>query len=129
MSRRRFYLIGFLALIVFDTLAQVCFKFAALDTPFSLEVGWFLRVLAAPWVYAAVLGYLGAFVTWMTLLKYAPIGPAFAASHLEVVGVMILSVPLFGERLSVWQFAGAAAIIAGVLCLASSQDEPVEELG
>lgn len=117
--RKRFYAIGFLALVAFDTLAQVCFKLAALHgAPMDMDVAWALRILTTPWLYGAVLGYLGAFVTWMTLLEHAPIGPAFAASHLEVVGVMILSVPLFGEHLTAWQFVGAAFIIAGVVCLA-----------
>lgn len=86
MGRKRFYIIGFLALIVFDTFSQVCLKMAALQSePFAIEIAWLVRVLEAPWVYGAIAGYLGAFVTWMTMLRQAPVGPAFAASHLEVV--------------------------------------------
>ncbi|MBS1189252.1 MAG: EamA family transporter [Rhodocyclaceae bacterium] len=119
MSLKRFYLIGFIALIAFDTLSQVCFKLAAIHAePFAIEFDWLLRVVGAPWVYGAAVGYVGAFVTWMTLLRHAPIGPAFAASHLEVIGVMVISVPVFGEYLSAQQIFGAALIIAGVVCLA-----------
>lgn len=119
MSLKRFYLVGFLVLIAFDTVSQVCFKMTAIRAaPFALDGAWFLRVLAEPWVYGSIVGYLGAFFTWMTLLRHAPIGPAFAASHLELVGVMIISVPVFGEAISPLQFAGAALIIAGVGCLA-----------
>lgn len=119
MSLKRFYVLGFVVLIGFDTLSQVCFKMAAIQAePFLPEVAWLLRVVGAPWVYGAIVGYLGAFVTWMTLLRHAPIGPAFAASHLEVIGVMIISVPLFGERLSPLQLLGAAIVVAGVACLA-----------
>ena len=121
IARKRFYVIGFAALVAFDTLSQVCFKLAALHaTPFAADIAWLSRIAAAPWVYFAVLGYLGAFVTWMTLLEHAPIGPAFAASHLEVIGVMVLSVPLFGEHLGAWQLAGSASILAGIACLALS---------
>lgn len=117
---RRFYIVGFLALMGFDTLSQVCFKFAALHAaPLAADPAWLLRVLGAPWVYGAILGYLGAFATWMTLLKHAPVGPAFAASHLEVISVMALSVPLFGDRLGAAQLLGAMAIVAGIFCLAS----------
>lgn len=119
MSLKRFYLLGFVALIAFDTFSQVCFKLTALHAaPFAPDAAWVLRVLLQPWVYGAIVGYLGAFVTWMTLLRHAPIGPAFAASHLEVIGVMLLSVPVFGEALSALQLLGAALIIAGVVCLA-----------
>jgi drug/metabolite transporter (DMT)-like permease len=64
-----------------------------------------------------VIGYVGAFFTWMALLKHAPIGPAFAASHLEVVSVMLLSVWLFDDHLNITRVLGAIAIIAGIVCL------------
>lgn len=116
---RRFYLIGFLVLMAFDTMTQVCFKLNANHAgPFVADVAWLLRVVGAPWMYLAIGGYLGAFVTWMTLLKHAPVGPAFAASHLEVVAVLVLSHFVFGEHLSIVQMIGAAVIIAGILCLA-----------
>ena len=126
MTLRRFYVAGFIALIVFDTLSQVCFKMAGINAaPFALETSWLLRVASDTWVYGAMVGYLGAFVTWMTLLRHAPVGPAFAASHLEVIGVMIISVPAFGEHLNATQLIGAAIVVAGVICLAISETPDV----
>lgn len=119
MSLKKFYLVGFFILIAFDTFSQICFKMTAINAaPFMLDVEWLSRVIDEPWVYGAIIGYIGAFVTWMSLLRHAPIGPAFAASHLEVVGVMIVSVPLFGEQLSLLQYFGALLVIAGVVALA-----------
>lgn len=116
---RRFYLVGFLALMVFDTLAQISFKYAATQAlPLDFSVDWLLRVFGQPWIYGAFVGYVGAFFAWMTLLQHAPIGPAFAASHLELVSVMLLSVWLFDERVGSWQAVGALAIVAGIVCLA-----------
>ena len=124
MSRGKFYHIGFVALIVFDTFSQICFKMAALQgEPFQVEVGWLIRIFHTPWVYGAIIGYLGAFMTWMTLLRHAPVGPAFAASHLEVVGVIVISVPLFGEVLTIFQMLGAVLIVAGVVCLAQGETQ------
>lgn len=121
-DRRRFYLIGFLLLMVFDTLAQVSFKLAANHAlPLVFGVAWMLRVFTAPWVYGAMLGYIGAFFTWMTLLKHAPIGPAFAASHLEVVSVLGISVLFFHERLTSPQLLGSVFIVAGILCFTRSE--------
>ena len=118
MKRGWFYLIGFAVLMGFDTLAQVSFKYAGTHAlPVSADVAWLLRVFGAPWIYGAVIGYVGAFFTWMSLLKHAPIGPAFAASHLEVVSVMLLSVWLFGEHLTAPRVLGALAIVAGIVCL------------
>ena len=54
---------------------------------------------------------------------HAPIGPAFAASHLEVISVMGLSVLLFGEHIGTAQWIGSALIIAGIVCLAVSETD------
>jgi len=91
---RNFYLGSFLLLVCFDTAGQVGFKLAALGVgPAVLEGSWLLGVLAGRWVYLAVAAYIGAFFTWMTLLKHAPVGPSFAASHLDVVTVLVVSDP------------------------------------
>ncbi|MEO7064996.1 MAG: EamA family transporter [Dokdonella sp.] len=120
----RFYLIGFFVLVCFDTLAQVCFKLTANHAmPPEADLAWLLRVFSSPWVYAAIACYIGAFVTWMTLLEYAPIGPAFAASHLEVISVMALSMVLFNEHIGTPQWIGSALIITGIVCLAISETD------
>ena len=54
-------------------------------------------MFSQPWIYGAFVGYIGAFFTWMSLLKHAPIGPAFAASHLEIISVLAISYWLFNE--------------------------------
>jgi drug/metabolite transporter (DMT)-like permease len=65
-----------------------------------------------------LLGYLGVFVTYMTLLRHAPVGPVHAASHLEVVTTSIASVMLLGERLTAIQILGGLVIVLGVAVLA-----------
>jgi drug/metabolite transporter (DMT)-like permease len=120
---RRFYLIGFLILTAFDTIGQVGFKLAAMATaPPGFDAAWLQRVFFERWIYLAVAGYLGAFFTYMTLLRYAPIGPAFAASHLEIVTVLMVSVWLLGETLSRWQVLGGILILGGVGILAAKRE-------
>lgn len=124
---KRFYLIGFLALMAFDTLAQLSFKMAGdAALPLEFSTAWLLRVFGQPWIYGAFIGYIGAFFTWMSLLKHAPIGPAFAASHLEIISVLALSHWLFSEEIGWPQLIGCAFIVAGIGCLAVSetQDTP-----
>lgn len=121
-SRRRFYVIGFLILLGFDTFAQVCFKLAALDAaPFHPDLAWLVRAAHTPWVYGSLLAYGGALVTWISLLERAPLGPAFAASHLEVVSVLLLSAVLFNEPLGLSKLVGCAAIVLGIVCLAAAE--------
>ncbi len=124
MSRTRFYLIGFGALAFFDTLTQVSLKFAAQHTgALSFDLVWLHAALMAPGLYGAIIGYLGAFVTWMKLLEHAPVGPAFAASHIDVVTVLLISIPLFGEHLGARQIAGALLIGAGIVVLAVRESD------
>ena len=121
---KRFYVIGFLVLMAFDTLAQLSFKQAGNSAlPLEFSVAWLARVFGQPWIYGAFVGYIGAFFTWMTLLKHAPVGPAFAASHLELISVTILSVWLFNEPLTTAKVIGAVLILLGVIFLAKDESE------
>ena len=124
---RKFYLIGFALLLLFDTIGQSSFKLTAIHAqPLQANIEWIARVFAKPWVYIAILGYIGAFFTWMTLLKRAPVGPAFAASHLEVVTVMLVSAFLFHEHITVIRIIGAIFIVAGIIFLAFAEKELVQ---
>jgi len=124
---RKFYFFGFLILLAFDTLAQVGFKLAATSTaPVFLDLAWLHRAIVEKWIYCAIVGYLGAFVTYMTILKHAPIGPAFAATHLEVVTVLLVSVLFLGERLSPIQIIGALLVMGGIALLASQEQSAPE---
>lgn len=119
---RRFIVIGFLILMSFDTMAQISFKLASTNAmPLDFDLDWLVRLFTGPWVYGAVLGYIGAFVTWMSILKHAPVGPSFAASHLELISVTLFSVWLLGEDLNAYKVTGGTLIILGVLCLAKSE--------
>ncbi|MBH9995088.1 MULTISPECIES: multidrug efflux SMR transporter [Bartonella] len=125
---RRFYILGFFFLMMFDTLGQISFKLSATAAlPLEASLGWLYRIFSHPFVYFAILGYVGAFFTWMTLLRRAPVGPAFAASHLEVVTVMIASVLIFGETISLAHFAGALFIVAGIVCLAFAERDVIQK--
>lgn len=116
--------LGFALLMLFDSLGQIGFKFAAeAAAPASLDFSWVQRVALEPWVYLAVSGYVGAFLTWMTILKSVAVGPAFAASHLEIVTVLIFSAVYLGERLTLLQGLGCLSILVGVGVLAVTERE------
>lgn len=71
------------------------------------------------YIPAIVLGYAVAFVLLsFALQRGMPIGVAYALwSAAGVAAVAVLSMPLFGDRLSVVQVGGIALIIAGVVLL------------
>jgi drug/metabolite transporter (DMT)-like permease len=120
--KRSTMLIGFLLLVAVDTFVQIGFKLAGNNTlPVTLDLPWLARVAGEPWVLGVLAGYGAAFLLYMTLIKYAPIGPAFAASHLEIVTVTLFSVFVLGDALTAWQALGCCAIVGGVLVLAQTE--------
>lgn len=116
-------LLGFLLLLGLDTASQVGMKLAAdriaADAP-GLGI-WLQRVAAEPMIYLIVGLYVASFLTYVTLLKSAPVGPAYAAAHGHIVTVTLISVAFLGERLSLLQALGAVAIVAGVVLLAVTE--------
>ena len=115
---KKFYIIGFLVLMSSDTLTQCSIKLASLHAgEMTLSWNWIRAVLHQYWFYLAVAGYLGSFLAWMTILKHAPVGPAFAASHLAIVSVLLVSVCLLGETLSSQQILGCLLILGGIALL------------
>ncbi|GLQ45281.1 hypothetical protein GCM10007862_03320 [Dyella lipolytica] len=133
----RFYLSGFALLLAFDTIVQLSFKCAGEHAfPPEANWAWVVRIFGHPWIYIALIGYVGNFFTWMSLLKHAPIGPAFAATHLDVVSVMLASAWLFHEALTTTRLFGVAVILLGIMCLAFAEsgahpehDAPTEAKG
>ncbi|HZT48839.1 MAG TPA: EamA family transporter [Hyphomicrobiaceae bacterium] len=116
---------GFLLLIAVDTFVQIAFKFAGENTlPVTFDAAWLQRVAAEPWLLGVAVGGIAAFLTYMTLIRHAPIGPAFAASHLDIVSITLFSVWYFGDRLSLMQVLGCSAIVLGVLVLAYGESRP-----
>lgn len=115
---KKFYIIGFLVLMSSDTLTQCSVKLASLQAgDLALNWNWVQAMLRQHWLYLAVTGYVCSFLTWMTILKHAPVGPAFAASHLAIVSVLMVSVFGLGESLSRLQLFGCLLILGGIALL------------
>jgi drug/metabolite transporter (DMT)-like permease len=88
-----------------------------------LQVAWLMRLLQQPWLYAALFSYFGAFLTYMTLLRHAPVGPAFAVTQLAVVTVLIYSVMFLGEHMSAGQIVGSLLIMCGIYLLGEEPEK------
>ncbi|MDX2204719.1 MAG: EamA family transporter [Hyphomicrobiaceae bacterium] len=126
---RRGILLGFLALLTLDTAAQVSMKLAADKAGGVTGLdAWLWRIASEPLVYFIVGLYVVSFLTYVTLLKHAPVGPAYAAAHGHIVTVSAVSVLFLGERLNGIQFLGAAAIVAGIVILAVTETPETHDL-
>ena len=121
---RKAVLFGFLLLLAIDTTQQMIVKLVgnAVGSPDLDNLQpWFDKLLAEPLLLGIVACYIGGFFTYTSLLKHAPVGPAYAAVHGHVVTVLILSIIYFGEQLTLMQGLGCAAIIAGIVLLAVTE--------
>jgi drug/metabolite transporter (DMT)-like permease len=114
--------VGFVLLVAVDTAAQICIKCAGIRiAAFDLTTAWFLRAVSEPLLHLVLLLFPVAFLIYMNLLKYAPVGPVYAAAHAHIVTVLVVSVLYFGERLTALQVLGALLILSGVIILGTTE--------
>src|SRR5262245_61443788 len=113
-------LVGFPLLITIDTASQICIKIIGNRvSQFEFGTAWTERTLNEPLLYLVVLFFGAAFAVYLILLKNAHVGPVYAAAHLHLVTVLIISVLYFGEHLGWLQVIGEAIIVGGVTVLAA----------
>jgi multidrug transporter EmrE-like cation transporter len=84
---------------------------------FQADAAWIAGVGSEPIVLVIIGCYIAAFLTYTSILKHAPVGPAFAAVHGHVVTVLIFSIWWFGERLTLLQAVGSLLVLAGITVL------------
>lgn len=120
-------LLGFLLLLSLDTASQITMKLAA-DRLAGIDglAAWLQGVTREPLIYLIAGMYTASFFTYVTLLKQAAVGPAYAAAHGHIVTVTLISVAWLGERLTLVQVVGALAIVAGVALLALTEKPEIQ---
>lgn len=94
-------------------LGQVLFKVTAGHDPSDT---W--AFLFSPIFLAALVVYGVATLCWILALRQFPLTVAYPMQALAIVIVLIIGVMVFKENLRPLQWAGAAAILAGLVTLA-----------
>jgi drug/metabolite transporter (DMT)-like permease len=118
--------IGLLAAVTFETLLQLTWKSAVLETPAD----------PTPWVtFGSVFGnplFLGVialmtlqFFNWLFVLSQADLSYAKPVAALSYASVPVLSVLLLHEAVDLVEFAGLAFVIVGVWFI--SQTKPLTQ--
>lgn len=115
MSRRRLYATWGL-LLTLDVAIQVSMKLAG-DQLHGIPPGpaWAVAALSSWLVWISLAGYVATFVLWLAILHTSPLSAAFPATALVYVFVPLSGWLLLGENFSLWQAAGIALILAGVI--------------
>ena len=104
-------------LLIFDCSVQLCFKSGSIQLNAEPGLEWLRQVLSSPWIWAGIACYLGAFVSWMTILKDTELSFAFPATALGYVSILLVSQAVFQESIDSSRWLGVALIIAGFLCM------------
>ena len=114
--------LAWLLLLGFETVCQISLKKAGLDVgAFDFSRNAFVRALSQPWLWSAIGCYIGAFLSWITILRKSTLSAAFATSAIVFVAVMAASWMVFGEHVGTMQIAGSLIILAGILMLGADE--------
>jgi drug/metabolite transporter (DMT)-like permease len=113
---------AWLMLLVFETICQVSLKKAGLAVgEFGFTPDDFHRAITTPWLWSAIGCYVGAFLSWITILRKSTLSAAFATSAIVFVAVMVSSWVIFAEKVGVLQIVGSCVILIGILMLGADE--------
>ena len=113
---------AWLMLLVFETICQVSLKKAGLSVgEFHFSGNDFHRAITTPWLWSAIGCYVGAFLSWITILRKSTLSAAFATSAIVFVAVMVSSWLIFGEKVGAMQIVGSCVILIGILMLGADE--------
>ncbi len=122
MTRATRTWIAWLLLLACETICQVSLKKAGLETgAFDFSRQAFLNALRTSWLWMAIGCYVGAFLSWITILRNSTLSAAFATSAIVFVAVMSSSWLFFGERIGVMQLLGSLIILVGIVMLGADE--------
>jgi len=104
-----------LSIPLFETLCQICMKFAsnALDiTPFGAQ--WLSLASQSYWFWGSLASDLCCFLCWMAILKHTKLSVAFPLSSVCFITVLLAGWGIFHEPL-LWQhWLGTVLIMGGI---------------
>ena len=109
-------------LVLCETLAQVALKAAGSAMEGVPPEAWLWAAATNGWAWIGVIGYLGSFAAWMTILDRMPLSLGFPLTSIVYVSVTAASAVLFGEHVGALRWAGVAIIIAGIVLLGTEDD-------
>jgi drug/metabolite transporter (DMT)-like permease len=118
--------IGLLAAVTFDTLLQVTWKTAVLETPQdSSPLATLTSVFTNPLFAAVIFTMTLQFFNWLMVLGEADLSYAKPVASLSYASVPVLSVLLLHEAVDLIEILGVVFVVAGVWFI--SQTKPLTQ--
>ncbi|MBJ7533511.1 hypothetical protein JDN40_05255 [Rhodomicrobium vannielii ATCC 17100] len=116
-------LIGLIAAIAFDTMLQIVWKTAVVDTPeVNLSVSSSFAAFVANPLFLGVIAIMTLqFFNWLMVLGEADLSYAKPVASLSFASVPIMSVLLLHENFDAVEVAGVICVIAGVFFIGQTK--------
>ena len=116
--------IGLLAAVTFDTLLQLTWKSAVLETPDNLSPWATLGFVFANPLFIAMIGIMTfQFFNWLVVLGHADLSYAKPIASLSYASVPTMSAILLHEAIDIVEITGVALVMVGVWFI--SQTRPL----
>jgi multidrug transporter EmrE-like cation transporter len=99
------------------TASELLMKKGADTTPAG-HVGWFgVAALASGWTWAGIVTYVLSFLSWIYVLRFVPLGIAYALINVVHVLIPLGAWAFLGEAVSGRRWAGIGLVLAGLLLI------------
>ncbi len=104
---------------VLVTASEILMKAGARQTPPSASVGGWLGIaaLASGWTWLGIICYILSFVSWLHVLRYVPLGLAYALINVVHVLIPLGSWAFLHEMISPWRWFGVGLVLSGLLLI------------
>jgi drug/metabolite transporter (DMT)-like permease len=113
--------------VLFTAISQLMLKYGASNAPGEKSASG-LNALAALWTWGGIGVEILAFATWLYLLKYIPVGIAFAITNVALVLVPLGAWLILGETITPRIWVGSVLVMAGTFLVARSAARAEEKL-
>jgi drug/metabolite transporter (DMT)-like permease len=108
------------------TASELLLKKGASVAPGASWTG--IDALASAWTWGGIVTYVLSFASWLYVLRFVPLGIAFALINGVHVLVPVGSWAFLGETLSAQRWAGIGRVVCGILFIARDAARAEEEL-
>jgi drug/metabolite transporter (DMT)-like permease len=111
---------------VLVTASELLLKKGASVAPGASWTG--VDALSSVWTWGGIVTYVLSFASWLYVLRFVPLGIAFALINGVHVLVPVGSWLFLGETLSAQRWAGIGLVLCGILFIAKDAARAEEEL-
>lgn len=99
---------------VVDSIGQLAFKAAAIDSLASKSRSSWLFIASRPYVWFGVMCYVVEFLLWIAFISLVPLSDGVLLGSINIVAVMILGRLIFNEYFSTLRVMGITLVCIGV---------------